>query len=183
MGMDTSQLKAFQKKLQRLREKELEQFFQKCAKELARRLLTLVIPATPTGIYPKESGKMGGTLKRGWTAETETDAKNGSGEPGTAEIAAYVDGLKVTKTGDAFYLEVVNPVFYAPYVEYGHRKRSKKKNKKGKEIPEVFGPVKESQWVEGRFMLKNSENELAQMTPRVLEAMLETFLKGALLDD
>ena len=46
----------------------VEEFINACAKELAARLLSKVIKRTPVGQYPSGSGKVGGTLRRGWTA-------------------------------------------------------------------------------------------------------------------
>lgn len=124
---------------------------QKCARQLAARLLALVIPKTPVGQYPAGSGKAGGTLRRGWTSKTHEDAAGG-GEDGT-RVAEYVDSLGITRVGDTYVIEVVNPVEYASYVEYGHRT--------------VNGG-----WVEGRFMLTISEERLKQIAPKALEKMI-----------
>lgn len=59
-------------------------------------------------------------------------------------------------------IEIVNPVKYASYVEYGHRTA----NHKG--------------WVQGRFMLTISEQEIQNIAPNVLEAKLSKFLKGVM---
>lgn len=56
-------------------------------------------------------------------------------------------------------VEIINPVEYAMYVEYGHRTR----NHKG--------------WVEGRFMLTISIDELEREMPAILDKKLEQFLK------
>ena len=63
---DMRGMKELQKNLQKLQDPE--QFAEQCAKELAARLLARVIKETPVGNYPKETGKKGGTLRRGWTA-------------------------------------------------------------------------------------------------------------------
>lgn len=98
----------FQRNVQRLSETvNMDAFCKECCKELAARLLALVIPATPVRKYPKKSGKKGGTLKRGWGA-TAQDAKN------------YVNSLSVTKSGTTYFIEIRNPVYYASYVENGH---------------------------------------------------------------
>ena len=75
----------------------IDEFLSSCAKELAARLLRKVSMKTPTGKYPDGSGKVGGTLKRGWTIGN------------------------VVKTGSYYIVEVINPVVYASYVENGHR--------------------------------------------------------------
>jgi hypothetical protein len=126
----------------------MDLFLTSCAKELAARLLAKVIKRTPVGQYPAETGKKGGTLRRGWTGGKSSNAQ------------AYANSLNVNKTGTDYIIEIINPVEYASYVEYGHRTR----NHKG--------------WVEGKFMLTISEDEIRQSAPRVLENKLKNYLKG-----
>jgi len=144
-------LKKFQEKLNKLNENEVNLFIEACAKELAARLLAKVIKRTPTGVYPKGSGKKGGTLKRGWTAQA-----SGSGSEGmkTSGASQYVDTLKVNHFGDTYVIEIVNPVYYASYVEFGHRTNDHKG------------------WVKGRFMLTISEQEIETAAPGILERKL-----------
>lgn len=127
---------------------QMDKFFESCAKELAARLLAKVIKRTPVGQYPAETGKVGGTLRRGWTAGQDSNA------------TAYAKSLNVNKTGSDYVIEIINPVEYASYVEYGHRTR----NHKG--------------WVEGHFMLTISEDEIRNSAPRILEKKLKDYLKG-----
>lgn len=125
---------------------QVDLFIESCAKELAARLLAKVIKRTPVGQYPKSSGKKGGTLRRGWT--------NGKNQA----ASAYANGLKVNHFGDTFVIEIINPVEYASYVEFGHRTR----NHQG--------------WVEGKFMLTISEQEIESDAPRILENKLKKKL-------
>lgn len=113
LKVDIRELKKLQAKLHALESQsgKREKFCEDCAKELAARLLSLVIKRTPVGKYPKGSGQVGGTLRRGWTAGEKTGAK------------AFVDGCKVYKNGNIYTIVVKNAVEYAPYVEYGHRTR------------------------------------------------------------
>lgn len=150
-------MKKLQKELRKL-EGSTEQFMEECAKELAARLLAKVIKRTPVGDYPKGSGKKGGTLRRGWTQQS-----SGSGSEGmkTRGAAQYVDTLKVNHFGDTYVIEITNPVEYASYVEYGHRTP----NHKG--------------WVKGQFMMTISEQELEEITPRLLENKIKKFLGDA----
>ena len=154
---DLKGLKDLQKELDKL-QKETDAFVEACAKELAARLLAKVIKRTPVGDYPQNSGKKGGTLRRGWTTQ-----KAGSGSEGlkTRGARQYVDSLKVNHFGNMYVIEITNPIEYASYVEYGHRTA----NHKG--------------WVPGRFMLKISEQELREIAPAVLESRIKKFLKGA----
>lgn len=167
---DCQGLKEFQQQLNKLQNPD--DFVESCAKELAARLLRLVIKRTPVGDYSKEievtakrdskhhkkgdvytkkvtpSGKKGGTLRRGWTGEKNTS------------VQEYVDNIKVNHVGDTYIIDIVNPVEYASYVEYGHRTA----NHKG--------------WVTGHFMMTISEQELASITPRVLENKIKKYLGG-----
>lgn len=128
--------------LEKLNQKQVDLFIDACAKELAARLLAKVIKRTPVGDYPNSSGKKGGTLRRGWTG-----GKNSS-------AVAYADSLTIHHFGDAYVIEIVNPVEYASYVEFGHRTA----NHKG--------------WVNGRFMLTISEQEIQQAAPAIIEKKL-----------
>ncbi|MBR5584087.1 MAG: HK97 gp10 family phage protein [Lachnospiraceae bacterium] len=133
----------------------VNEFIESCAKELAARLLAKVIKRTPVGQYPKSSGKKGGTLRRGWTSQA-----SGSGSEGlkTSGASQYVETLKVHHFGDSYVIEIINPVEYASYVEYGHRTRSG------------------DGWVEGKFMLTVSEQEVQTDAPKILENKLKKKL-------
>lgn len=128
-----------------------DEFLESCTKELAARLLRLVVKRTPVGDYSGDSytcatgethkghyveGKVGGTLRRGWTI----------GE--------------IRKEGSVYKIEIVNPVEYASYVEYGHRTADHKG------------------WVKGHFMMIISEQELEKIAPKVLEEKIRKYLKG-----
>lgn len=146
---DYSEFKKLNDRLKKkCREEQIEQFFESCAKELAARLLAKTIKRTPVGQYPEGSGKLGGTLRRGWTGESNKGA------------AAYAASLNVTHSGGTYTVEITNPIEYASYVEYGHR------------------TANHAGWVEGKFMLTISENEIRSMAPAILQKKLETYLKG-----
>ena len=55
-------------------------------------------------------------------------------------------------------IDIINPVNYASYVEFGHRTRGHKG------------------WVKGRFMLTQSEIELNADAPKILEKKLAKWL-------
>lgn len=180
-------LKKLQTQLNKLEQDEMQIFVDACAKELAARLLAKVIKRTPVGDYSKEvevvakrdskkhkkgdvytkrvtpKGKMGGTLRRGWTSKTHEEAESG----GQTDAKAYVDSLKIKHVGNVVVIEVKNPVEYASYVEYGHRTR----NGAGQG------------WVEGKFMLTLSEQEVETIAPKVLEKKLTAYLKGCFGND
>lgn len=145
--VEYNQFKNLQQNIEKLSSKiNMDMFCEACCKELAARLLALVIPATPVGIYPKSSGKKGGTLRRGWGA-------NGAGK-----AKAYAQESTIKKRGTVYEIEIINPIEYASYVEYGHRT--------------VNGG-----WVEGRYMLTISEEKLRTIAPKVLEKKLHNYLK------
>lgn len=145
-GFEIRGLKEFQDELNKLQDPDI--FVESCAKELAARLLAKVIKRTPVGQYSNKSGKMGGTLRRGWTGKKKTSAQN------------YVESLTVHHFGNTYVIEIINPIEYASYVEYGHRTA----NHKG--------------WVKGQFMMSISEQELETIAPKVLEAKIKKYLKG-----
>lgn len=172
--VDYSALEKFRDKLEQL---DLDDFCESAAKELAMRLLRKVILRTPVGDYGrylKEDGvilrdaktnrpmvenkdaKLGGTLRRGWRTQ--------------------LNNIVVQKVGAKYVVEIVNPVEYAPYVEYGHRQEP------GRYVPAIGKRLKKS-WVPGKFMLTISENELREAAPGIIEKKLENWLKGALKDD
>lgn len=159
--VDYKQLQDLQKKMEKFEKAAKQEFMEACAKELAARLLAKVIKRTPVGDYPDDSGKKGGTLRRGWTTQAD-----GSGSEGlkTRGAKQFVDTLKVHHYGGTYVIEIVNPVEYASYVEFGHRTR----NHKG--------------WVKGRFMLTISEQELDAQAPKILEKKLMKYL-GDVFDD
>ena len=149
---DFSELRKYADKLEKLTDADIDDLCVKCSKELAARLLALVIPRTIVGDYPAGSGKVGGTLRRGWTSKTHAEAASGKGKNGKP-IKEYVASLPVRKVGNYYIIKIINPVEYSPYVEFGHRTRS-------------------GGWVDGKYMLTISEERLKQIAPRVLEKML-----------
>ncbi len=135
-GFSSGDMKKLQQQLLVL-QKTQEDFLAGCAKELAARLLAKVIKRTPVRDYSKEievvakkdskhhkkgevykkkinpSGKMGGTLQRGWTAKTHGEAEACSGKPGVSGAAQYAASLPIRREGDLLVVEIVNPVEYA----------------------------------------------------------------------
>lgn len=181
---DFSGMKAFQKELEKLPAPDV--FVEACARELAARLLRLVIMHTPVGDYSHEvkvtakrdsknhkkgdvykkkvnpSGKMGGTLRRGWISATHKDAESGKGPPQAPEILEHANGLKISRSGSMYTIEITNPVEYATYVEYGHRTIKK----------DGYG------WCPGQLMMTLSEQELQATAPRILEQKIRQYLRG-----
>ncbi len=200
---DFEELRRLQERLQRLEDIDLDQFCTKVSKELAARLLAYVIPRTPVLEKPKFegdetvsvmgasgetgtfltaegarmqqywSGYSGGTLRRGWTAKTHDEAENGSDQPSAVQVKEYAQSLPVSKIGREFIVEVINPVEYASYVEFGHRQTP------GRYVPAIGKRLKES-WVDGKYFLTFSEDELRQKAPAVIQKKLDKLLREAL---
>ncbi len=194
-SMNTQGLKDFQKQLEKLQDPDA--LVEACVKELAARLLRMAVKRTPVGDYSKEievtakrdskkhkkgdvytkkvnpSGKMGGTLRRGWISATHEEAERGKGEPQAPEILEYANGLKISRSGSVLKIEIVNPVEYASYVEYGHRQEP------GRYVPALGKRLKQG-WVKGHFMMTISEQELQSIAPKVLEQKIKKYLGGVL---
>lgn len=178
---DFSKFEQFANKVEReLGEEQVRLFMEACAKELAARLLAKVIRRTPVGNYYQEvevtakrtsknhkrgdiytkrintTGKIGGTLRRGWTAGQDA--------------AGYANSLPIYSSGSVFVIEVINPVEYASYVEYGHRQEP------GRYVAAIGKRLKRS-WVEGKFMLTISTQEIEADSPRLLEEKIRRKLE------
>lgn len=181
-----NELIKFRDKLERMTwGAENRAFMEACAKELAARLLAKVVKRTPVGQYPASTGKVGGTLRRGWTATNDTQAMynalfgGGSGATSSTgsqravygsdavaeNVTGFVNNLEVSREGDTYRISIINPVEYASYVEFGHRTRNHKK------------------WVEGRFMLTISENEIRNAAPGILEKKINKWFREVFKDD
>lgn len=159
---DYSGMEELYQKMELLDELQIYEFYEKAAKELAARLLGLVIPRTPVGDYSGlqdgYNSKVGGTLRRGWTGGKDTTAES------------YAQTLSVKKRGHYYEIEIINPVDYAMYVEFGHRQTP------GRYVPALGAKLKAG-WVEGQFMLTISEDELRRATPQILEKKINELFK------
>lgn len=154
-NVDYKQFEQFKKKLEKtLSDDSRQKFMEDCAQELAARLLSRVIKRTPVG---KEDG---GTLRRGWTGgdENMSEKENVIGVGGKNGVASKIN--VVYRNGE-YRCAIFNPVFYASYVEYGHR------------TPSHDG------WVDGQFFLTISENEVNALAPALLEKRLMEYMKEA----
>ena len=79
----------------------------------------------------------------------------------------------IRKQGDCYYIEVINPLEYAQYVEYGHRQTP------GRYVPAIGKKLKKS-WVQGKFMLTLSENEIQRDMDKIIKQKLIQLLKEAI---
>ena len=130
----------------------------KSGKQKKRRIDT---GQTKTVMVTKSTDKHGGTLRRGWTANSEREAELGAAFGGGNGVDSYLDSMKVKKIGGSYQITISNPVNYGVYVNYGHRTRGG------------------GGWVDGLFFLEISEKEVQSLAPALLEKRLMELLKGA----
>lgn len=166
---DFKELKEFQKQLEQM-ESQREHLCERCSKALAGRVLRLAVKDTPTGEKPEIKdvvgneknekirvkkleeyhkiwdGYEGGTLKRSWTVSP------------------------VNRAGHNYTIEVINPVEYASYVEFGHRQTP------GRYVPAI-GKKLANNFTEKKYMLTNAETVVKIETPNILERELKKFFK------
>lgn len=173
---DFRQLQQLERQIDKLEKADFDKFCRSTAKELAGRLLNKVVKRTPVGDYSGDSyicqtgqphkgryvrGKVGGTLRRGWTAGNDKSAMYSALFKGKAiNPKDYVNSLPIDKQGNEYVVTIINPVEYASYVEYGHRTV----NGKG--------------WAPGHFMLTISAQEVENLMPSLLEKRLYELIKG-----
>lgn len=164
--VDVSALKDFKQRLETLTDSQVDAFMNRAVRECANWLLSLVIPRTPVGKVH------GGTLRRGWLNNTGNQAGKGAGTNVSAsQITARANSMNVERGKRGGYsVTVTNPVYYASYVEYGHRQTP------GRYVP-ALGKRLVKNWVEGQHFLKLSEEELREIAPEMLEELLNEFLR------
>lgn len=170
---DFSEIEKLEKQFEKLSKVYIDRFCQEVSKELAARLLSKVIPRTPVGEGTfetikgkKYTIKSGGTLRRGWTANSESEAEAGNVQDATA----YANSLKILRLGNNYIIVIENPVKYASYVEYGHRQEP------GRYVSAIGKRLKAS-WVEGKYMLTVSEQELESEIPTLLENKMKKYIE------
>lgn len=148
------ELKKLKSNLDKMVEETNEEFVEKMAHELANRMLRAVKKKTPVGEYSDlvefttregkhvsfdiTQEKVGGTLRRGWQS-----------------------GNVRKKQGNIFVIEVFNNVFYADYVESGHR---------------VVSKGQTAGFVPGKFMMKISAEDIERLAPQIIEKRLKEYL-------
>ena len=70
---------------------------------------------------------------------------------------------EIQRKGDDYVIEVFDSVDYASFVESGHRTRKGKGKKSSR--------INSKAWVEGRFMMKLTEDDIRMKMPRYLQKM------------
>ena len=173
----------------------IDGFLDDCARETAARFLSSVIKKTPVGKAPKgsnetvrvtgENGKTrrfltadaarmqqywsgytGGTLRRAWTAKTESEAENGGGGKDAEE---YAGSLGVARSGNERKVYVTNPMKYASYVEHGHFQEP------GRFVPALGKRLKKS-FTEPKHFTARASVEVQRALPAVLDKKIEEYI-------
>lgn len=166
----------FQKQLEKLQDTQ-DQFVESCAKELAARLLRMVVKRTPVGEYNNGVVEFDTEIPAGHVKFDTRDGKHVSfdtrarkkhvkfmphtGKNGGTLRRAWSIG-EIRKEGNVYKIDIMNSKWYSVYVEHGHRTPNHKK------------------WVKGQFMMTISEQELEKIAPKVLENRIKKYLEGFL---
>lgn len=189
---DFGELKRLEEKIKKFEEVDFDETCRKAAERLAQILLAKVVKRTPVGVKPDfdmsrfegkqltveydstvfVGKKISLLTKEG--AQLETMRKIWEGYQGGALRRAW-QVLPVSKSGEQYIITVVNDLYYASYVEYGHRQTP------GRYVPALGKSLKAS-WVKGKFMLTISEKELMTLAPKMLEAELDKAIEEAFSD-
>ena len=90
-----------------------------------------------------------------------TPARTGTLRGGWDAMPPVVSGRSVT---------ITNPVFYASYVDLGHRQHP------GQFVPPLQKRLKAS-WVNGQHFSEKAEHSVKEAIPRVVQPRLDAFLR------
>lgn len=155
---DFKELEELQRKIEQAANADFDALCIKISKDLAKRFLAKVKKRTPVGVRPEQGtltdeeysaywgSYTGGTLRRGWT------------------IGA------ITRKANGYEVEIINPVEYASYVEFGHRQTP------GRYVPQIGKSLKKA-WAPGKFMMTFTEQEIRNMAPGLIQKRFEKFLR------
>lgn len=131
---------------------------------LAKKLSTLESEELKSVFYEAATKEMGARFLSKVKKRTPVgDYPSGTGRVGGTLRDSWKTSDVSNKDGK-YTLTVYNPVEYAPYVEFGHRTRG------------------HNGWVKGRFMMTQSEVELREEMPRILENKFNKMVKEKLGD-
>lgn len=165
---DFSQLTKYKEQIEKLDESQRNKLMEDCTKQVAKALLNGAKKRTPVGVYDglesPYNAKKGGTLRNGWTGGVQKS------------VDAYVNGQKVHHLGNEYMLHEANVakadngIYYASYVEYGHRQTP------GRYVPALGKRLKAS-WVNGHHMLKKAEDDVNAQQKRIISLKVNKELK------
>ncbi|MGN1318069.1 MAG: HK97 gp10 family phage protein [Lachnospirales bacterium] len=172
-NVDIKELKELQQRLEkRAKKQEVDALCEQIANGLAARLWRKVVKLTPVG----ENRYIDLLV---WSKKKDGSARvvrNKDGTPKLKQTTVYRGGTlkKSWRVGTAVKklnmvsVEVANNIFYASYVEYGHRTRKRKDGSRG--------------FVDGKLMMTISVQELKQSKDKIAEKYLKAYLRRMLND-
>ncbi len=79
----------------------------------------------------------------------------------------------ITKEGGIYKIEVINPLEYAEFVEFGHRQQP------GRYVKAIGKRLKKN-WVEGKLMLTIPERDLQRNLDKIIREKVNAFIMEAL---
>lgn len=79
----------------------------------------------------------------------------------------------IIKEGNIYKIEVINPLKYAEFVEFGHRQQP------GRYVKAIGKRLKKS-WVQGKFMLTITERDLQRNLDKIIREKVNAFIMEAL---
>lgn len=79
----------------------------------------------------------------------------------------------IIKEGDIYKIEVINPLEYAEFVEFGHRQQP------GRYVKAIGKRLKKG-WVEGKLMLTITERDLQRNLDKIIREKVNAFIMEAL---
>jgi len=143
-----------------LDEQVVDRFIREFLTEMAMRSLRKIKKRTPVGVY---SNVVRFTTSAGREVHFTTSSQ---GRVGGHLRRTWQVGV-IERRGDAYIIEIFNNTDYAVYVEYGHRT--------GRDL---------TKWVNGKFMMTISMQEMERELPIYLERrqmkLLEQIMNGRL---
>lgn len=172
---DFEHLKRLQKNLEQFNAIDRQTLCEELSKEIAARLLRMVVKRTPVGKMPEFGGitakveGTGGKIKSFLTSDGERKQKYWSGYRGGDLRRGWQIG-PVAWSGCNCVIIVFNNVEYASFVEYGHRQQL------GRYVPALGKRLKQG-WVKGKFMLTISEKEIKNIAPKLIERRIKEKLE------
>lgn len=149
--LNFNDIKKMEQKLSKA-DKQLTKMANDTIQEIATSVLRLAVDRTP--VADSTPYKRGGTLRRGWTVQSHSEALSG------VEIkpAEYIKTVPIIINGPTKTINIINPVEYALFVEYGHRAGA-------------------SGWVEGQFMLQRAITDVEPQVEGIVSKHVGKVLK------
>jgi hypothetical protein len=204
---DYEQLKRLEENLQKLQKADMQKFCIDASKELAARLLALVIPRTPVGKKPTlkqlggenakktvkvkgSSGKSRSMLSRegailsqywdgyiGGTLRRGWTAKTEAEAAGGKGSATVAQGREFAQSLPVAKSGNEYRITVINPVSYASYVEFGHRQRPGRFVPQIGKRLKRA-WIPGKYMLTISERQLATLAPGILEKKLQTFLEG-----